>query len=243
MANLRKTTEVFQGAFTLVSFTHDNVADTLAAYIPELLSPLILHPLPHDFDPSKAAWAIASRGDDPTWGPPSHICKVSPTAVQVNVWNVWKRNQILRHPIVNDLMARISPGELPAGMEDKTAFVVYNRGAELTTNEVEELVRSSLPESVEPPKAFAQYYDLAEDAELQKWLVCFDKHESVQAALANKEWIRLAGRSLNAELSAGPCRGPPVQKPIPPPPTKDRKKNPKAKDKGQGYALRGRKGK
>jgi hypothetical protein len=54
---------------------------------------------------------------------------------------------------------------------------------------------------------------------------------------------RLAGRPLNAGLSAGLCRGPLVHKPKPPPSTKDKKKTSKAKDKGQGNALRGRKAK
>jgi len=123
-------------------------------------------------------------------------------------------------------------------MEDKTAIVVYNRGTDLTTNQVETIVRNALPRNVETPRAIAQFYDLQEDMELQKWLICFEQPESVTNALANREWATLAGKP-HAQLTVGPCKGPAKAKSQEPPPSSERI-NSTAKDKKRGKPPRGR---
>ena len=231
LAAIRASEPAKYGIFILVSFTADTVKTTANLYPPEFISPLAIHPVPHDLDIKVAAMAVAWRGTDPSYGPLSHVHKPDPETVQVSTWNPWKRNQILRHHLVDSPMAKISPVEPEPGTLDRTAVILYNQGEELDTHTVNRLVDASLNPGVPRPLVVAQFAN--GDTEIQKWLLGYIDHNDVNLVLANREWTTACGAHLGAKITVGPYKGKPAATKTQP---FERKNNTKAKGNAGGHS-------
>jgi hypothetical protein len=192
--------------FTLVSFIGRDVEDTadLEHHV-QLLTPLIITPLPSDIKPEQATAIMWNTGDRPQNGPVTNGKKLSPPkSFHGRVWFAHKRNQILRNCFLDNPTARITP-VIPTDFVDPTAVVLYYNGPGAVSTEVVEGFIKAYAGELPTPAVVAQFFDPVTETDQQKWLLGFDTTPAAAKFLANKEWIRVARHEKGADIGIGKC--------------------------------------
>ena len=222
--------------FYCVSYTGADIAQTAEweRHI-ERLAPLVVSPLPTEKTPEEAAglvWA-RSEGARPYAGPITNAERLAPAkAFRVRAWTTQKRNQILRHPFIENPCARITV-EIPKGWTDETAVLIIskNKGT-MSTSDVEGLVESyagHLPR----PAAVVQIFDWISEVEIDKWFLAFEDRTGAAAFHRDRMWINHACSATGLQFTVAKCTEAAAQTT---PHTK------KAATRGKGAPPRGKRG-
>jgi len=219
------------GKFILVSWIGRNIQETHDSEgITRLLTPLIITPLPSDMTPVQAANLVNTVGDNPIWGPTTNSKKLAPPkAFQVMVWNISRRNQILRNGFLQKPPARIVP-VIPTDFQDDTAVIVHNKTNWcIDTNLLNGLI-GAYATALPVPQVVSQIFDYVSKVEEQKWLVAFRYCQEAAVWINNKDWLQVVDAEKGIKLAVGKCGG-----------TSHNQPNPNAK-KARGSGARGARG-
>ena len=169
----------------------------------------------------------------PLFGPITHLAKIAPGTWSFRLWSPFKRNQILRSPIIKKWMARVSPLEPATGTTDPTARVLYDKGpSPVTTEDIEFAFARRTPQDVPPVSATAQYVNPSTEQAEQKWLLGFNYPPEATIFNERKQWIVSAVEIPNTALGVRTCRGPD--------PPKKKNDNTQAKRGGRGNGRGGK---
>jgi hypothetical protein len=196
------------GKFMLVSWVGNNIQETQEAEgITRLLTPLVITPLPSDMTPVQAAMLVNTVGEEPVWGPVTNSKKLAPPkAFQVMVWNIARRNQILRNGFLQKPRARIVP-VIPSDFHDDTAVIVYNKTNWcIDTNLLEGLI-GAYATMLPTPRVITQLFDYVTEVEEQKWFVAFAYPQEAANWFNNKDWLQTVEAHKGVKLAIGKCGG------------------------------------
>jgi hypothetical protein len=221
------------GKFVVVSWVDTTIEET--DHYKEVirpLTPLIITPLFSDHNPKQATVLIASRENNPMWGPISNTKKLTlAKAFQDRVWVAPKRNQILRNAFLTKPTACITP-VVPVNKVDQTTLILYYKGPGMAdTATITELIQEHIGHTVPHLAMVAQFYDHASEEELPKWLLGFNLILEVEKFAADKDWPKLVLQYRGISLVIGKCG----EIKAPPKPNKTQ-----STKKCGGGALRGR---
>jgi hypothetical protein len=190
----------------LVSYIGDSVEDTAnMEHHVQLLTPLVVTPLPSDMKPAQATDIIWNTGDRPQNGPVTNGKKLSPPkSFYGRVWFAHKHNQILCNCFLDNPTARITP-VVPTNFVDHTAVILYFNSPSAVDTEVIEGFIQAYAGKLRTPVVVAQFFDLVTETDQQKWLLGFDTPQVAATFLANKEWTRIAHHKKGADIGVGKC--------------------------------------
>jgi hypothetical protein len=192
--------------FILVSYIGDSVENTAnMKHHVQLLTPLVVTPLPSDMKLAQATDIIWNIGDHPQNGPVTNGKKLSPPkSFYGRVWFMHKRNQILRNCFLDNPTARITP-VVPTDFVDHTAVILYFNGPGAVDTEVIEGFIQAYTGKLPTPAVVAHFFNPVTETDQQKWLLGFDTPQAIATFLANKEWTRIACHEKGADIGVGKC--------------------------------------
>ena len=154
------------------------------------MTPLMIAPVHANIQVLTVAVNADRVGDHPLFGPASHFKRIAPGAWSFQIWNQFKRNQVLRHPLVKKWMARISLLKPQPGSIDSLSLVIYNKGLTLsTTDDVNYAIQQKIPHGTLAVVSIAQFVNATTEQAEQKWLLCFNSAEKATIFYERKQWV------------------------------------------------------
>lgn len=171
---------------------------------PSYCAPLIITPLVPETQLFKVVEAF-HEGENKYFGPVTGLTRLPMnTAFVGQVWEPERRAQILRNPFTAE-MAKFVPMDPPPGMIDLTAILVFNDGIPCSTDKIATILGAI--EEGHGPKAYAQYVDIENDIEQQKWLVAFNFARDAYAYIRDRQNFIEDAKKFDIELRITTCRG------------------------------------